>query len=1185
MDHFTVENINITNLPDYAAIKKLAAALWQQDNAYHGAAIMVGAGFSRSAASTGDASRRLPLWYDLSNALAADLNSSSSDPLRLAEEYCAYFGKQRLYDLVKKEVNDTAWVPGSLYASLLELPWTEVMTTNWDTLLERASLEINQPVYNIVSKQEDLSSARSPRIVKLHGTVNITEDLVFTQEDYRKYPQRHAAFVNFARQVFIENELCLLGFSGDDPNFLQWAGWVRDHLTNNARRIYLVGALNLTAAKRKYLESINVAPIDLSALVNDYDDHNTKHYEAIKIFLQALQDLKPKQAWQWHPTPLHQASNTIEEYNKTNNDPADAAMLLEKQLLTLEADRKSYPGWLICPSAQRHSLENQISHPFPTRQALSVMATDTRAKLLYEITWRYAVTFQVLPRWLINEIHPFCNPAKPCVLSKQQQLEMALRLLKATRWSETLDSTSIKKTMIEILRTNAKHWLDSADELAYHQAILARDRFDYPALERLADNITERTPAWKLRKASLLAELGRFDEGEVLIANAYRELLGQYRNDPNSIYVFSRLAWAHWLVRGVSMFKTGAHLKEFPSRYHDLRCSPWDHIVQLQDRISSALEKQQKQMEVEPLFEPGHYKDNKNNITFNAEQHPLMLLDELSVSGGMPLRWNILSFLNEPATRVSKLNDVVGAHRFALAIRTASNHESDSLKTAFSRTRIACLSIDEINILHDQCIKAIDYWRAQVASVKAEKRHYVLQRLIVFIEVLARVSVRATPQQSIEVFRLACLMGGTSNLRHFWLFVPLNHLIEYSLKSIPEPQYPDIFLDALSFPLQSEINVVDHDEWPNPIIKVVGKREQNTLIDRRIDEIIDRIAPCSSLSAPALLRLLPLLEQGFLTDAERNKITENIWGNIPDEDTLPEIGLLKYVLLDLPTKDNIAVKNLVRHYLFEAKGQHLFDSARLMDIANASQANNISLLPSEEQAIDYFDRLVMWRANTDNDPLGFLKQQEIETGNLIGGTLGKSIVPALPAKALTEENFQKLQDFYTETKSPEAILAFPYFAATNSTFVARVEAFIRQGLQQLETNEVACSSYALLKWRELDHSPATDRLILRSIHLIGSGRVTGLTALLWAADQMYNKGYLSADTVESLVENLPVVFDNSNYRASPTLGQEAVSVSLVRADCVRLAKSLLSGGHDASGELVRILNEAKQDPLPEVRFA
>lgn len=38
---------DITQLDDYTKLKKLASALWQQNNSYHGAAIMIGAGFSK----------------------------------------------------------------------------------------------------------------------------------------------------------------------------------------------------------------------------------------------------------------------------------------------------------------------------------------------------------------------------------------------------------------------------------------------------------------------------------------------------------------------------------------------------------------------------------------------------------------------------------------------------------------------------------------------------------------------------------------------------------------------------------------------------------------------------------------------------------------------------------------------------------------------------------------------------------------------------------------------------------------------------------------------------------------------------------------------------------------------------------------------------------------------------------
>ena len=225
----------VVALQDYPALKKLAGVLWRQDASYRGAAVMVGAGFSRCAAQSGDSTRLMPLWMDFSRKLATELdpgdpNLAYLDPLRLAELYKAQFGQQTLNDLIRAEIDDSAWSPGDLHTKLLQLPWSDVLTTNWDTLLERASERVHVPIYSTVTKQTDLAAVSPPRITKLHGTVNTTEELIFTQEDYRRYPETHAAFVNFSRQVFIENELCLLGFSGEDPNFLQWTGWVRDHL-------------------------------------------------------------------------------------------------------------------------------------------------------------------------------------------------------------------------------------------------------------------------------------------------------------------------------------------------------------------------------------------------------------------------------------------------------------------------------------------------------------------------------------------------------------------------------------------------------------------------------------------------------------------------------------------------------------------------------------------------------------------------------------------------------------------------------------------------------------------------------------------------------------------------------------------------------------------------------------------
>ncbi|MHB2056385.1 SIR2 family NAD-dependent protein deacylase [Pantoea dispersa] len=1172
---------NITSLPDYPALKKLASSLWQQDNTYHGAAVMVGAGFSRSAATTGDTRKKLPLWSDFSQTLSTELKSWSSDPLRLAEEYCAFFGKQSLHDLIKKEVNDVAWSPSQLHHNLLNLPWSEVLTTNWDTLLERASIELHSRVYSIVNKQGDLSSSRSPRIVKLHGTIDITNELIFTQEDYRRYPQSYAAFVNFARQVFIENELCLLGFSGEDPNFLQWAGWVRDNLTTNSRRIYLVGALNLKGPKRKYLESINVSPIDLSDLVSEFDDHDTKHLEVTKIFLQFLEESKPAPTWEWQPTSLRPVSMNEDERRKIK-DLAYGARMMEEQLTLLSQDRETYPGWLICPLLIRRELEAQISHPLPRQEHLPLMSASSRESLLYEIVWRLEKTFEIPPPWMAEELLKVCDPTFPCSLGKKQQLEIALFLLKSTRWMASEESEKFIKATLMILENGIKFWPESRNELIYYQALISRDAFDYSALEKQTDEIEGISAIWKLRKAALLAELGKFEQGEKYIADAHRDLLGQYRHNQNSMFILSQLAWAKWLLRGTDPWSA----KNDYGDYEQKKCSPWEHIEYIRKRINKSVEEQKKQRAIEPSFEAGIYKDNTNRVAISYELHPLPLLEGLCAAAGIPLRWKFTGLLTDIAGRLTEMEDLSHLQRLTLAVRTANSDDCEVINTVFSRIGMACLPQHDADTLLNRCAPAIDFWSEKLIRDTGCDRGHVLTRLRVFIEVLARISVRATPEQAINHFRLACSLCNNPEFRHMWLNDALRHLFDFSLKSIPESEHYSVLSDALGVPLASEIDINNSREWINPIIHSPGKRLQNPEIDRRIDAIIDQIEFNSPISGPALERLLPLISSGFLTQDELIKIQKKVWGDKLDIQMLPITGLYPYVLLKIPSPDPIAVKTHLREYLFDVDRENLIELSRLANIIYVALSEGSKELPNSVQATDLFNKMMLWRPQVkENDILGFSQQSDEQITRMVGNALSKSVVPSLPKSALTECNFHKLYDFGREYHLPVVLVALPRFICEGSVTPSILEKIIRKELQSSDPNSIAHASYALLAWREQTQLPIIDKLITRLIMIIESGRMTGLQALIWTANQMYLKDFLDTDSIASLIDSLPLIFDNASYSNVIPHSRESVSVSFVRAACVKLASDILHRSDSQHVELKRIIDESMEDALPEVRYA
>jgi hypothetical protein len=110
---------------------------------------------------------------------------------------------------------------------------------------------------------------RAPRIVKLHGTLPTLGECILTEEDYRTYPERFSPFVAEVQVAMVESHLCLVGFSGDDPNFLAWSGWVRDRMGEQTLPIYLWTFRKPTPFQIRMLEARSVIPLPLSEITGE----------------------------------------------------------------------------------------------------------------------------------------------------------------------------------------------------------------------------------------------------------------------------------------------------------------------------------------------------------------------------------------------------------------------------------------------------------------------------------------------------------------------------------------------------------------------------------------------------------------------------------------------------------------------------------------------------------------------------------------------------------------------------------------------------------------------------------------------------------------------------------------------------------------------------------------------------
>ncbi|WP_285815520.1 SIR2 family protein [Phocaeicola sartorii] len=160
--------------------------------------------------------------------------------------------------------------------------------------------------YQLVTNAYQISLTDECRnIYKLHGNLRTSADMryefdgdkhmqyVITQEDYDSYPKKHEAFVNLMRISLLKGSFCLIGFSGDDLNFLTWIDWVKDILDDAAskhpqsfRSIYYINAddKKLETPKEQLLQHHYIE------VVNLYEYFPCAHtqQERISLFLDHL---------------------------------------------------------------------------------------------------------------------------------------------------------------------------------------------------------------------------------------------------------------------------------------------------------------------------------------------------------------------------------------------------------------------------------------------------------------------------------------------------------------------------------------------------------------------------------------------------------------------------------------------------------------------------------------------------------------------------------------------------------------------------------------------------------------------------------------------------------------------------------------------------------------------------------
>lgn len=853
-------------------INKIRTDLWKEQE-YGKAAVMIGTGFSRNADPISPNTPEIPLWRDLGKKLLRELyppenysqeyyedletqELENKGLLKIASDYCSIFGRGSLDELLTESIPDEKYNPGYLHELLLSLPWSDVFTTNYDTLLERTRSKIYERKYSLVQIPTDIPNSVSPRIIKLHGSFPSHKPFIFTQEDYKEYPTNFAPFTNLVRQSLMENTLCLVGFSGNDPNFKEWKGWVKKYLKDSARKIYLCGVLDLNAEDKKNLIADNIIPIDLAALFpkQKFPNQNKRHRDALVWFLLNLNYGKPHDKLMW-PNPSKNSSEFLDlelntvyfpEIPKVSSLLPDLGSmspnnirLSKEELLELytrwKSQRKEYPGWVIAPEDVRTLIWRYTEYFIEAiLNSLDKIENPMGILLLYELNWRLELCLiPLFNNWrekIFNEVIKY-NPYPETI-----NLEEAIFSPYCEQYSK-FDWEEIGKCWVALAFSLAREAKENHDVVSFKQWIerleyvkkqssdwYAKWYFEYIQFEffffnennirELLNEWTENPnlPFWEVKRAAILAELGEFSAAENIAENSLSKIRGNLQKNQNDIEFLSQEGWTMYLLLLLKLNKV-KYKDEIRWRYkarwkilNNYKCSPIPEIEKIKLILSAVKSSNYKpNRSLKQEFDPGRVSQSFTFIEdpFTKEILSAFGLLRICEEASIPLY-----MINDASVVASQLiSPFAPMWSLSGVIRSRNKKE---IVNCFNRTKIATLTREEVEKLYNIFKKSVISSIENTSHYNLSKRDYFSSsfaeaQLDLFTILLSQLSVRLSKEElndllniTIDLYSNPVFTQTNSRIDN------LNHLFQRIFFAMTDLELLNNMSKLLSLPIPSE---------------------------------------------------------------------------------------------------------------------------------------------------------------------------------------------------------------------------------------------------------------------------------------------------------------------------------------------------------------------------------------------
>jgi SIR2-like domain len=948
------------SLPDQIHIDRIRERLWCGRDIGQ-ASVMIGAGFSRNAIKVVPNAPDFPLWSHLADKLKAQLKSTSFDPLRLASEYAAVFTRQSLDDLLISLIPDLQYQPGKLHKLLLSLPWSDVFTTNYDTLLERTTPFIYDRKYDLVLTHSDLPGRMKPRIVKLHGSFPSHRRFIFTEEDYRTYPKEYAPFINTVQQSIMENIFCLIGFSGDDPNFLNWIGWVGDNLGESTPPIYLCGLLNLSISQKQLLATKNVTTIDLSPLFpeSEFPDRSTRHSRSIEWFLLNLMQGQPttniywpeppanRDLQKWEPSvdlpklPQQITLNWNNTYPSSDSYDRDEIKKLTKNW---KLCREEYPGFIICPHSARNTLWNSTDpwnvHVLRCLDKFSILDS---LSVLYEMNWRFEKSLtplfyiDILEKIedAISKINPFPNLVKynsdsslitPSIKTEVRDNEnihidwdeirihwvgLVFTIIKDARRNHNLEKFS---KWIERIKSVVNINQDWRSRWFYEQCLFELVSLNKNKLDTLLKEwqVFDLSSIWLVRLSGISYEIGQTQKAEELARRALSDIRSRLRPYIIDYSLLSQEGLAMMCLETIEWKNDWR--KKFDLSNRDrwellsiYKCDPRLEFEQLQNLFDRPAPQPKPSKQVTRRFDPGSISTSRHwgrEAISLSDLRPafefVMMMEECGMS---PMMRH-----DSTPKAVQWIIPHTPLWGIEILIRCHNEKEVDKF---FDCIFVETLEESDIRLIYDWLITRLNDAIKRMRSNQStgDYSDSAWTQFNISLEILSRILSRLSDESSIELLNLIIryrsdasdkqIVQTSNTIQSFW------KRIFGRVSSIEVVNSVESLL-KISLPGGQTYNANSfepfiHINWKENFILPEGFDRSGWNLE--ISRLISNVSHGCDISREySLLRLLVLLQIDALNSEEQSNLASALWSRL-DATGLPllkSICLRKSALLHFP---------------------------------------------------------------------------------------------------------------------------------------------------------------------------------------------------------------------------------------------------------------------------------------------